>query len=212
MTNELIDRLTSDLKPIPLRALEKRIWLALAIGLFATILVGPLVLDLLVGRPFGGAWGNSMFWSKLAYTMGLGSLGLIAVPALSRPDQSRIWPLLLASALAVLALIVGTLGWMQSDWAMPVLMGGTAMVCPWLIIVTSAPLLAVLLSVMRRFAPSSPTMAGLAAGLLSGGFGAATYAFYCGETSMMFMATWYSLGVALTALLGAIIGRYLLRW
>ncbi|MVS99581.1 NrsF family protein [Devosia marina] len=212
MTNELIDRLTSDLKPIPLRALEKRIWLALAIGLFATILVGPLVLDLLVGRPFGGAWGNSMFWSKLGYTMGLGSLGLIAVPALSRPDQYRIWPLLLASALAVLALIVGTLGWMQSDWAMPVLMGGTAMVCPWLIIVTSAPLLAVLLSVMRRFAPSSPTMAGLAAGLLSGGFGAATYAFYCGETSMMFMATWYSLGVALTALLGAIIGRYLLRW
>mgnify|MGYP003720195773 CR=1 FL=1 len=47
-------------------------------------------------------------------------LGLIAVPALSRPDQPRTWPLLLAGALAVLALIVGTLGWMQSDWAMPV--------------------------------------------------------------------------------------------
>ena len=212
MTNELIDRLTSDLKPTPSLLMEKRLSLGLALGLVGTLLMGPLVLDLLVGRPFGGAWGNSMFWGKLAYTIGLGGLGLIAVPALSRPDHSRVWPLLLAGALAVLALIVGTLGWMRSDWAIPVLMGGTALVCPWLIIVTAAPLLAVLLSVMRRFAPASPTMAGFAAGLLAGGFGAAAYAFYCGETSLMFVATWYSLGIALTALLGAVIGRYLLRW
>ena len=212
MTDELIDRLSSDLKPTPSRALERRLSLGLALGLIGTLLMGPLVLDLLVGRPFGGAWGSSMFWGKLAYTIGLGGLGLIAVPALSRPDQSRIWPLWLAGALAILALIIGMSDWMQSDWAMPVLMGGTALVCPWLIIVTGAPLLAMLLSVMRRFAPASPTRAGLAAGLLAGGFGAAAYAFYCGETSMMFMATWYSLGIALTALLGAIIGRYLLRW
>lgn len=212
MTDELIDRLTSDLKPTPSRALERRLSLGLALGLIGTLLMGPLVLDLLVGRPFGGAWGSSMFWGKLAYTIGLGGLGLIAVPALSRPDQSRIWPLWIAGALAILALIIGMSDWMQSDWAMPVLMGGTALVCPWLIIVTGAPLLAMLLSVMRRFAPASPTRAGLAAGLLAGGFGAAAYAFYCGETSMMFMATWYSLGIALTALLGAIIGRYLLRW
>ena len=212
MTSELIDRLASELEPTPKRALEKRLWLAVALGLAGTILVGPLVLDLLVGRPFGGAWGSSMFWGKLAYTIGLGGLGLIAVPALSRPDQPRTWPLLLAGALAVLALIVGTLGWMQSDWAMPVLMGGTALACPWLIILTATPLLAALLGIMRRFAPASPAMAGLAAGLLAGGFGAATYAFYCGETSMMFMATWYSLGIALTALLGAMIGRHLLRW
>ena len=212
MTDELIDHLTSDLKPTAPRALEKRLWLALALGLTGTLLVGPLVLDLVVGRPLGGAWGDSMFWGKLAYTIGLGSLGLLALPALSRPDQSRIWPLLFAGALAMLALIVGTLGWMQSDWAMPVLMDATALVCPWLIILTAAPLLAVLLGMMRSFAPASPALAGLAAGLLSGGFGAASYAFYCGETSMMFMAVWYSLGIALTALLGAIIGRYLLRW
>ena len=29
---------------------------------------------------------------------------------------------------------------------------------------------------------------------------------------MMFMAVWYSLGIALTALLGAIVGRFTLRW
>ncbi|MCP8883982.1 DUF1109 domain-containing protein [Devosia sp. XJ19-1] len=212
MTDDLIARLSTDLQPVPPRALERRLCLALAIGLVATLLVGPLVLDLLVGRPFGGAWGSSMFWGKLAYTIGLGGLGLVAVPALSRPDRRLVWPLLAAGALVLLALGAGTMGWMQADWAMPVLMGGTALVCPWLIILTAAPLLGMLLGTMRRFAPASPTLAGLAAGLLAGGFGAAAYAFYCGETSMMFMAVWYSLGIALTALIGAIIGRVMLRW
>jgi hypothetical protein len=212
VTDDLIERLSADLAPTPPRALERWLWLAVALGLIGSILMGPLVLDLMVGRPFGGAWGSSMFWGKLAYTIGLGALGLVAVPVLSRPDRRLRWPLLAAGALVLLALVAGTWDWMQSDWAMPVLMGGTALACPWLIILTAAPLLGVLLGAMRRFAPASPMLAGLAAGLLAGGFGAAAYAFYCGETSMMFMAVWYSLGIALTALIGAIIGRFALRW
>ena len=65
---------------------------------------------------------------------------------------------------------------------------------------------------LRAMAPRSGAMAGFAAGLLAGGFGAAIYSFYCGETGMMFMAVWYSLGVAATAVLGALLGRLLLRW
>ena len=212
MTDDLIARLSADLQPVAPRALERRLGLALLLGLAGTILIGPLVLDLVIGRPFGGAWGDPMFWGKLAYTIGLGALGLVAVPALSRPDRRLIWPLLAAVGLFLVALVTGSAMWMRADWAMPMLMGGTALVCPWLIILTAAPLLAALLGAMRRFAPASPTLAGLAAGLLAGGFGAAAYAFYCGETSMMFMSVWYSLGIALTALLGAIVGRFTLRW
>lgn len=212
MTDDLIGRLTADLQPVASRALEKRLAFAVGAGLVGTILIGPLVLDLVVGRPFGGAWGSPMFWGKLAYTIGLGLLGLVAVPILSRPDRRMVWPLLAAATVAVLALIAGSFMWMQADWAMPVLMGGTALVCPWLIILSAAPLLAMLFGAMRRFAPASPALAGLAAGLLAGGFGAAAYAFYCGETSMMFMAVWYSLGIALTTLLGAVLGHFLLRW
>lgn len=212
MTDDLITRLSSDIRPIARNALERRLGMALLLGLAGTIMVGPLVLEAMVGRPFGGAWGSPMFWGKLAYTLGLGLLGLIAVPVLSRPDRHMRWPLVLALGLFLVALATGSLMWMQADWATPMLMGGTALVCPWLIILTAAPLLAVLLGTMRRFAPASPTMAGLAAGLLAGGFGAAAYAFYCGETSMMFMAVWYSLGIALTTLLGAVFGRLILRW
>ncbi len=74
------------------------------------------------------------------------------------------------------------------------------------------PLLAVLLGGMRRFAPRSPALAGFAAGLVAGGFGAAAYALWCGETSMTFIAVWYSLGIGLVALIGAVLGARLLRW
>src|SRR5690606_29813351 len=108
----------------------------------------------------------------------IGLLGLAAAPVLARPDGRIIWPIAGAGLLVLAALSLGTMGWMQTDWAMPVLMGQTAMVCPWLITLTGVPVLAALLVIMRGFAPRSPTMAGFAAGLIAGGFGAWTYAFY----------------------------------
>ena len=212
MTDDLIARLSADLQPVAPRALERRLGLALLLGLAGTILIGPLVLDLIIGRPFGGAWGDPMFWGKLAYTIGLGALGLVAVPALSRPDRRLIWPLLAAVGLFLVALVTGSAMWMRADWAMPMLMGNTAMVCPWLITLTGLPILVLLLQAMRGLAPRSPTLAGLCAGLVAGGLGAWAYAFYCGETGMIYMAVWYSLGMAMTALLGAVIGKFTLRW
>ena len=212
MTDDLIARLSSELKPIPPRALERRLLLSLLAGLVITGLAAWLILDLLLGRPFGGAFGGPMFWVKLGYTAAFGFFGLAAAPVLTRPDGRIVWPLFVAGLLVLLALTLGTMDWMHADWSMPVLMGQTAMVCPWLITLTGIPILAMLLAAMRGLAPRSPTLAGFAAGLVAGGFGALTYAFYCGETGMMFMAVWYTLGMAMTALLGAIIGRFMLRW
>jgi hypothetical protein len=166
----------------------------------------------MLGRPFGGAFGGPMFWVKFGYTLAFGLFGLAAAPVLARPDGRIVWPLLVAGLLVLLALVLGTVDWMRADWAMPALMGDTAMVCPWLITLTGLPILGVLLSAMRGLAPRSPALAGFAAGLVAGGFGALAYAFYCGETGMMFMAVWYTLGMAMTALLGAIIGSVMLRW
>ncbi len=212
MTDDLIARLSSDLQPVPPRALERRLWLAVLAGFAITALAAWLILDRLLGRPFGGAFGGPMFWVKFGYTLAFGLFGLAAAPVLTRPNGRLVWPLFVAGLFVLLALALGTMEWMHADWAMPVLMGETAMVCPWLITLTGLPILAVLLGAMRRLAPRSPTRAGLAAGLVAGGFGALAYAFYCGETGMMFMAVWYSLGIAMTALLGAIIGKFLLRW
>lgn len=212
MTDDLIKRLAADLEPSPPRALERRLVLALLIGMIVTIVGVYLVLDLLMGRPFGGAQSTPMFWTKFGYTLAFGLLGLAAAPVLARPDGRIIWPLAIASALTLLALGFGTMMWMRADWPMDMLMGQTAMVCPWLIVLAGTPVLIALLSALRSTAPRSPTLAGFASGLIAGGFGAWAYAFYCGETGMMFIAVWYSLGIAMTALLGAVIGKFVLRW
>ena len=55
-------------------------------------------------------------------------------------------------------------------------------------------------------------LAGAGAGLFAGALGAFVYAFYCTEVAAPFIAVWYTLGIALTSLLGGILGRWALRW
>lgn len=212
MTDDLIARLAGELRPVPKRLLEKRLLAALALGVAITAIAAYLVLDRALGRPLGGAYGGPMFWVKSGYTLAFGLFGLAAMPVLARPDGRIRWPLAGAGLLVLLALALGTMRWMRMDWTRPELMGDTAMVCPWLITLTAMPILLALLAALRTMAPRAPGLAGFAAGLVAGGFGAAIYAFYCGETGMMFMAVWYSLGMVLTAIAGAILGRLTLRW
>jgi hypothetical protein len=65
---------------------------------------------------------------------------------------------------------------------------------------------------LRQSAPTRLTEAGAGAGPFAGSEGAFVYAFYCTEDAMPFVALWYTLGILLTATLGAFLGRALLRW
>jgi hypothetical protein len=56
------------------------------------------------------------------------------------------------------------------------------------------------------------TEAGAAAGLLAGSAAATIYAFHCPESTPTFIAIWYTVGILLPALVGAALGRWLLRW
>lgn len=90
---------------------------------------------------------------------------------------------------------------------MPLVIGGTSLVFHWHIVVLAMPMLLAL----RRLAPANPTLADLAAGLFADGTGAWIYSFACGENGMMLLALWYTLGIAVVASLGALLGRFLLR-
>lgn len=212
MTDDLIERLSADLKPISAKAVEKRLALAAGLGLAAAAACAYVLLHRWLGRPFGGAEGHPMFWIKLVYTLALGVAGAAAAPALARPDGRIGWPFIGAGLVVLLALGGGALAWSATNWNMVTLMGETAMVCPWLIALTGMPILVSLLVALRSMAPRSPARAGLAAGLAAGGLGAMVYAFYCGETGLTFMAVWYTAGMALTAVAGLVLGRLLLRW
>jgi hypothetical protein len=80
------------------------------------------------------------------------------------------------------------------------------------VLLLSLPALAAALWALRGLAPTRPRAAGLAAGLLAGGLGAAGYALSCTELSPAFVAVWYSLGIALAGGLGASLGPWALRW
>jgi hypothetical protein len=96
--------------------------------------------------------------------------------------------------------------------AAALIMGRSANVCPFLIVMLSLPVYGGLLLALRRLAPTRLGLAGAAAGLAAGGWAAVIYCFHCPESTAPFIVIWYSLGIVLAATLGALIGRYALRW
>ena len=212
MTNELIARLSDDLRPTPANALVRGLAIATLLGLLAS---AALMLLSLGPRPdFWQAIGTPIFWIKSAYTAGLALAGIWATERLGRPGISGRMPLILAVGL-LLALPTGSV----VDYALaPVtarramLMGSSALVCPFYIAALSLPPFLAVIVLMRRLAPTNLPLAGAAVGLAAGALGGWVYSFHCTEEGLPFLALWYTTGVAAVAALGALLGRTLLRW
>jgi hypothetical protein len=92
------------------------------------------------------------------------------------------------------------------------LMGSSALVCPWLIMLCAAPVFAALVWALRGLAPTRLAAAGAMTGLAAGAFGAALYSLHCTEPGGAFVLVWYSLGMLAPAVVGAALGPMLLRW
>ncbi|HZZ68644.1 MAG TPA: DUF1109 domain-containing protein, partial [Phenylobacterium sp.] len=92
------------------------------------------------------------------------------------------------------------------------LMGDTWMLCPWRIAAIGLPVLAGAVWAVRGLAPTRLSLTGFAAGGCAGALGAMIYSVACNETSAPFLAIWYTLGMVLVAVLGALAGSRLLRW
>jgi hypothetical protein len=74
-----------------------------------------------------------------------------------------------------------------------------------------APLTAFMIA-LRNGAPDNPGLSGAVAGLASGAIAAAIYAWHCTDDSPLFVATWYTLAIAIVTAVGYFAGRRLLRW
>jgi len=212
MSDDLIARLSSDLRPVPQGTLRIRLLAGLAIGAaIATV----LMIAWLGLRPdLAAAAMTPIFWAKFSFTLVLSALGLVAMERLSRPGGRLRMPI--AGVAAVIAL-TGAAGIVQillspSAEVRTLVIGGSALVCPFYIVGLSVPVLAASLWVMRRLAPTNLPAAGFAAGLVSGSLAAWVYAFHCTESGLPFITIWYTLGIIASALIGMIAGRWLLRW
>jgi hypothetical protein len=211
-TDDLIADLATDLKPVARSAPVRRILIGVGLGGAAS---AALMLVWLGLRPdLAQAAATSMFWMKFVYTLASFVLLLIGLERLSRPGgalKALAWVALIPFAL-IASMAAMRLSMAPPEMRMPMVMGSSSQVCPWRIVVLSLPILAGALWALRGLAPTRLPLAGLVAGACAGAMGAWIYAFHCDERASAFVAVWYTGGIAVVALLGALGARRLLAW
>jgi hypothetical protein len=157
---------------------------------------------------------NPFFDLKFAVTLALASAAIIASLHLSRPEASlRGYGWLLAIPAGLLAAGIG--GEMMLPQRLPMmtrLVGDNSKVCMTAIPVMSLPLLIAALIGLRHGAPTRPAVSGAIAGMLSAGLAATFYASHCTDDSPLFVATWYSIAMAIVTVVGALLGSKVLRF
>jgi len=154
------------------------------------------------------------FLSKFVFTIALAASAFALVRALSVPGASTAraaaW-MALAPLLVALAVILELFAVPETQWGTR-LVGSNMMICMALIPLIGIGPLAIFLWMLRYGAPTRPVLAGVAAGLLAGGLSATFYAAHCFDDSPLFVATWYTIAIVFLAGLGALGGRFFVRW
>jgi hypothetical protein len=209
-TEELIRVLAAD-GSRPVIPIRQHLFRALGLGALLSI---ALLLFTLRPRPdIGQAVLTLPFVFKLIVALSLAATAAILLTEMARPVSAFRWSRLLM--LAPLLLIGGVIFELTiqpaSTWTVR-LIGHNARHCVSLIPLLSLPPLACLLATLRRGAPLHPMLTGATAGLVSGGVGALLYGLTCPDDSTLFVATWYSIAIAVVTTGSAYVGKRLLRW
>jgi len=211
-TDELIDSLVVDMGPTPRGEPERKLALVAAGGALIAL---ALVLAWLKLRPdLGEAVGRPFIWIKAGYTALLAVGAFLACERLARPGVSsaRAWAAFGAVVAVFAGLALFELIGLDPAGRIAALRGGSWQVCSRNIALLGAPTTLIALAVLRGFAPTRPGLAGFACGAFSGAVAATVYGLHCPEATFAFVAVWYTLGVLGCAALGAVLGRWMLRW
>ncbi|AGS25730.1 NrsF family protein [Rhizobium etli] len=211
-TDDLIERLASDLKPVPRNALWRRFALGILPALGLSLLLMLIILGPRVDMP--NVLTLPVFWIKSAYNALIAAAAFAAVFRLSRPDGSkgRFFGLLALIFAAMAAVAVIQLLMAPSESYRLLIMGSSALHCPPLIAGFAIPVYAGTVWALRRAAPVDLRLTGFVAGIAAGGAGAWVYSWFCTENGMPFVLIWYTLGILLIGAVGAMTGPRLLRW
>jgi hypothetical protein len=211
-TDALIERLSEQAAPVRSGTVMRALILGLAIGGAVSFVL--MVLWLGIRPDLMPAMHTGAYWMKFFYTLLFAASGLWTLERLARPGAGA-RPQMILEALPFAALAAWAamqLMMAPADARMPMLMGSSHQVCPWRIAILSLPIFVGVFWSLRRTAPTRPIIAGAMAGLLAGAAGAFVYAFHCDESAVPFVALWYTFGISLGGILGAVLGRTLLRW
>jgi len=209
-TDELIVALATNAGPAPRAAVARRLAPAMLFGVVSSAALSLAIIGPVSDMSLPGV----AFWIKLVYAAAFAASAAWLTGRLSRPAARSTYAsfavvgvVMTMAATGVVSLLATEPG-SRWDYAL----GHSWTFCPWAVFGLSLPALAATLWAVRGLAPTRPRAAGLAAGLLAGTAGAAGYALACVEHSTLFIAIWYTLGIALSGALGAALGPRVLRW
>jgi hypothetical protein len=209
---EVIDKLTADMGPAPRGAVSRRLTVSLVVGGLAAFLL--LLVCFGMRDDMSSAMFTSAFWMKWAFVLAGGIPAFVLARRLARPDGKvgGLWLMLLAPLVILASFAAVRMFGVPAEIRAALWLGHSASACPWIIGGLSIPVFAATLVAFRRSAPTRLSLAGFTAGLLSGTVAAFLYALCCNETEPAFVVTWYTLGMLLPALAGAVLGPKVLRW
>lgn len=211
-TPDLIEQLTTDLRPVSEHAGLSRLLIGVLLG--AVIALGAVWLTLGPRADLADAVFSVPFWRKGLFALSITGAALWLCVRLGRPDGAPGGlPWLLASPFLVLAI----LAWFEirhtpAGARVEVWLGKSAVVCPWIIAALALPIFVGVLFAFRHLAPTRQRFAGFCAGCLAGGAATVVYVIHCPESAASFVATWYSAGILLSAIIGMLVGPRVLRW
>lgn len=209
-TDDLIDALAAGLQPARPARLNP---VLLACAAAASVAAVAILLGI---RPaLAEVLSSPTTWMKGLYTLGIATASLWLSLRAGRPGADTRAPLTALAAVVGVAVLWGAIelltapaGERLPDW-----LGRTWTVCGRNILLVAAVAVVPTFLSARQLAPTRPAFAGLALGLATGGIAATAYGvLHCPESTVAFVATWYTLGVAAAGLAGAMAGRFALRW
>jgi hypothetical protein len=207
-TDDLIARLSANVKPV------RRQKLKLGLILASMAALGACVVIVLVSqgvRPDFEKSGTAVAL-KVIFSAAFAAAALPVAARLASPDRTAgVW-LRVGAGLLVASVLIGAVAIMtHADGSVgPVYEG-----FPYAFVAIPAlatPASFLIFAWYRRFAPTRLALAGGSVGGLSGGLGAMAYALICPVDSAGFVSTWYGASILVCTLVGALVGPRVLRW
>lgn len=211
-TEDLVALLATGEVAVDRRALARRHALLATGGLAVAFLVTALGIGLRAGilRDLT----VPMFWVRELFCALLGVSGVVAFLRLSRPGArvGLAWAGIGAALGGMWLLALGQLALAPPEARLALLLGQTALVCPFLIALVALPVFVALLAIAREMAPTRLRLVGALAGFGAGAVGALIYTLHCPELAAPFLGVWYVLGMLIPTLAGTLLGPAVLRW
>ena len=211
-TDDLVAALAADAAPVDPARADRLFLRKLAAGVLLAVIA---TLVWLGPRPdLAAATTLGMFWVKLALPAAVAIGACLWAYRLAHPGARTGH----ARAIALLPLLaISTAGVLVLAFAPPVqrlglLLGDTWRECLLNIPLLSLPAFVLAFWGLRGLAPTRLSAAGAAAGLFAGAAGGFGYALHCPELAAPFLGAWYVLGMLIPAGIGALAGRWALRW